>query len=205
MINTQFKSFFEKLFRPIGNILISFKITPNQITVAGLLFGILSCLIFLATRSLLLFFVLIVFSALFDAFDGVVARMANQSSKFGAYLDAMCDRLFEGVAALTVAIYSGYWSLIFLAMIGGMTVSYAKARAAIEVPVSNTEWPDLMERMERNVVFILGFFISEFFHIRIAGHDLFFWVLIGLNIAIYFTVIQRVLRAKRLIESRSKV
>jgi len=204
MINSNYKLFFENLFRPLARIFISLKITPNQMTVAGLVFGIASCLLFLSTENLVLFFILIVASALFDALDGVVARLTDQSSKFGAYLDAMCDRLFDGIAALTVAIYTGEWILIFLAVLGGIFVSYAKARAAMETPVSNLEWPDLMERLERNVVFILGFFISEFFHIQIAGHSFFFWVLIGLNVAIYYTVVQRIVRAKRLIEERSK-
>lgn len=202
MINSNHKAFFEKLFQPAARLVVFLKMTPNQMTIAGLVFGIASCLIFLSTKNLVLFFVLIIVSALFDALDGVVARLTNQSSKFGAYLDAMCDRLFDGAAALTVAIYTGEWVLIFLGIVGGMAVSYAKARAAMEAPVSNMEWPDLMERLERNVIFILGFFISEFFQIQIAGHGFFFWVLIGLNVAIYYTVVQRIVRAKRLIESR---
>jgi CDP-diacylglycerol--serine O-phosphatidyltransferase len=43
-----------------------------------------SCLIFLAM--------------IFDALDGRVARMANQTSKFGAELDSLCDLVTFGVA-----------------------------------------------------------------------------------------------------------
>ncbi len=202
MINSNFKQFFEGLFKPVAWFFAFLRITPNQLTVAGLIFGIASCAIFLATGNLVLFFVLIVLSGLVDVFDGVLARLTKSESKFGAYLDAMCDRIFDIVAALTAAIFTGEWTLIFAGLAGGLLVSYAKARAAMETPVSNLEWPDLMERFERNIVFILGFFISEFFQITIAGQTLFFWTLIGLNFAIYFTVIQRIFRAKRLIESR---
>lgn len=202
MINSNFKQFFEGLFKPVAWFLALFKITPNQLTIAGLLFGIASCAIFLMTENLVLFFILIVLSGFVDVLDGVLARLTQRMSKFGSYLDAMCDRIFDIAAALTVAIFTGEWILILTALTGGLLVSYAKARAAMEAPVSNLEWPDLMERFERNIIFILGFFISEFFQITIVGQTLFFWVLIGLNFAIYFTVIQRIFRAKRLIESR---
>ena len=203
MISTRYKSFFNELFEPVALWLRRLGVSPNQMTVAGLILGILGCLTFLHTRNLYLFIILIVLAGIFDAIDGVLARASGRVTKFGAYLDAMCDRLFEGAVMLAVAIATGRWVLIFLAMLGSYSVSYAKARAAIETTVSNTEWPDLMERFERDIIFISGFFLSELFHIQIAGHDLFFWVLIGLNAAVYFTVIQRILRAKRLIESRS--
>ena len=64
------------------------------------------------------------------------------------------------------------------------------------------EWPDFMERTERGVIFLLGLFISEITQMRLAGHDLFFWVLIALVAAVFGTVIQRVLRAKQYIEAR---
>ncbi|MEK6246887.1 MAG: CDP-diacylglycerol--serine O-phosphatidyltransferase, partial [Planctomycetales bacterium] len=41
---------------------------------------------------------LIVMAMLFDALDGRVARMANQTSDFGAQLDSLCDLVSFGVA-----------------------------------------------------------------------------------------------------------
>lgn len=203
MIGSYYKSSFENLFRPLARVFVKLNISPNQMTVAGLVFGIASCAIFLWTKNLALFFILIVASGLFDALDGVVARLTERTTKYGAYLDAMCDRLFDVAAAFTVAVHTGEWGLILLAVTGGVLVSYAKARASMEAPVSNLEWPDLMERLERNTTFIVGFFISELFQIQIAEHSLFFWVLIVLNVLIYFTVTQRITRAKHLIEERT--
>ena len=203
MVTASHKAFFNRIFEPLAKLLLFFRITPNQVTCAGTVFGLLSCLIFLKTRNTILFFILIVFFGFFDVLDGALARVSGRVSKFGSYLDAMCDRLFEGAVALTVAWVSGKWELIVLALIGANMISYAKARAAMEVPISNTEWPDLMERAERSLIFILGFLISDVTQLKIAGHDLFFWTLVFLNFAIYFTVIQRLFRAKRLIDLRS--
>ena len=87
-------------------------------------------------------------------------------------------------------------------MAGALLISYAKARAAMEVPVSNTEWPDFMERTERGLIFAIGVILWGFFPKLIGGHDIFFWTLVALNLGVYFTLIQRVMRAKRLIEER---
>src|SRR3989338_6851038 len=50
---------------------------------------------------------------------------------------------------LGAAEVTGYWILSMIVLAGALIVSYAKARAAMEVAISNLEWPDLMERGER--------------------------------------------------------
>ncbi len=202
MIPAKYKEFFNRLFEPPAKLLIERGLSPNQITLAGLALGIVVCGIFIWTKNVLLFIVLIVFSGLFDLLDGVAARLSGKVTKFGGYLDAVCDRFFEGFVMLTVAYVTGYWVLIFLIVIGSITVSYAKARAAMEVPITNLEWPDFMERSERGIIFLAGLLISDVTHITVGDKDLFFWVLVALLIAIYGTVIQRVFRARQYIETR---
>ena len=203
MINANFKAVFNRLFEPVGRFFIRVGLTPNQLTTIGLFFGVLTCWVYIWTRNAVLFTALIVFCAFFDAFDGAVARLGGKVTRFGSYFDAVCDRLFEGFVLVSVAYVTGYWILIGVLLIGFFVISYAKARAAMEVSISNLEWPDLMEKAERGVIFILGLLISEMTHIWILGHDLFYWVLVVLLVLVYGTVIQRILRAKRYIESRS--
>ena len=114
----------------------------------------------------------------------------------------MCDRLFESAAALAAAYVSGHWVLSFLLVAGILLISYAKARAAMEIQISNTEWPDFMERTERDMIFAIGIILWGIFPGTFFGRDLFFWVLLGLDLAVYGTLAQRMLRAKRFIESR---
>ena len=83
-------------------------------------------------------------------------------------------------------------------------MSYAKARAAMEVSVSNDEWPDLMERTERDVLFVIGLAAGALMPWRPLGRDLFWWTLVLLAILIHGTVAQRVLRARRFIDARSR-
>lgn len=143
-------------------------------------------------------------SAAFDALDGALARLTGKTSKLGAYLDAMMDRYVEAMIVLCVAWVTGYWVLSMLLISGAMLVSYAKARTAIEVPVDNTEWPDLAERTERSVIYLVGLGLSGIFDWRPLGQDLFFWTLFLLNVLVHLTVVQRMFRARRFIEERSK-
>jgi phosphatidylglycerophosphate synthase len=89
-----------------------------------------------------------------------------------------------------------------IALSGAFMVSYAKARAAMEVPVSNQEWPDLMERGERSAVFLLGLLAGAVAPWKPLGHDLFWWTLVALSVLVHATAIQRILRARRYIMAR---
>ena len=144
-----------------------------------------------------------IFFGLFDAVDGAAARITNQITKFGSYLDAVCDRTFESAAVLVAAYVTGHWVLSFCLIVGVFLVSYTKARAAMEVTISNTEWPDFMERTERDIIFAVGMILLGFFPGLYFGFDVYFWMTLLLNLAVYGTVIQRILRAKRFIESRA--
>jgi len=114
----------------------------------------------------------------------------------------MADRYAEAAVALTVAWVTGYWWLVSLMLVGALLVSYAKARASLEVPVKNTEWPDVMERVERDLLFIGGLALSVVVPRTVGGHDLFWWTLVVLAIATHLTVVQRIWRARRFIHQR---
>jgi phosphatidylglycerophosphate synthase len=200
---TPHKERFRRAAESVARIFIRLGFNPNQVTLFGLFLGFAACLFFIWNRNAVLFGALLIVCGLFDAVDGAVARLTNKITKFGSYLDAVCDRLFEAAAALASAYVSGHWALCFMVIVGIYSISYAKARAAMEIPVSNNEWPDFMERTERDVIFALGLIAWGLFpRASLFGHDIFFWVLAGLNLALYGTFLQRVLRAKRLIESR---
>jgi len=202
MITTRYKQAFNRLLDPVASVLIRLEVSPSAVTLGGLALVVASCTFLLVTRRVLVFCILVSGAALLDALDGAVARASGRVTKFGSYLDAMCDRYVEAVVVLSVAVVTGYWTLSMLALVGAMLISYAKARAAIEVPVSNLEWPDLMERTERDVLYILGLAASQLISIRPLGHDLFWWTLVILCVLIHATVIQRICRARQFIMNR---
>lgn len=199
---TPYKIHFRKLPEAVARIFLGLGFTPNGITLFGLVLGLVTCLLFVWNHNAVQFGFLMIFFGLFDAVDGAAARITNQVTKFGSYLDAMCDRIFESAAAIAAAYVIGHWVLSFCLIVGVFLISYAKARAAMEVMISNTEWPDFMERAERDVIFAIGVIVWGFFPNLIFGHNLYFWMLVFLNLAVYGTVIQRILRAKKLIELR---
>jgi archaetidylinositol phosphate synthase len=94
----------------------------------------------------------------FDALDGAVARQTGLSSKLGGYFDAMVDRYQELIVLAAIAQVTDNWPLAMLAFAGAIITSYAKARTAIEMPVSNTAWPDAFERLER-IIYICALLI----------------------------------------------
>lgn len=203
MLTSRHKPFFNRLFDPAARLLVRFQISPTVVTVSGLVLVALGCAYVLATRRVVAFCVWIALVGLVDALDGAVARASGRVSAFGAYLDAMCDRYVEALVILTGAQLTGYWLLSGLVLSGAMLVSYAKARAAMEVPVSNLEWPDLMERTERGYCYLIGLLASQLVGVRLLGRDLFWWTLLGLSVLIHATVVQRLLRARRIILARA--
>lgn len=79
--------------------------------------------------------VLLALGAGCDAIDGALARQMGGATKFGAFLDSVLDRVSESALLLGL----GWWymnqqdylvaMLAFLAIVGSVTVSYARARA----------------------------------------------------------------------------
>ena len=203
MLTRRFKSSLDRILSPLARCLATWGISPTILTGAGFALVMCSCVVLIVTRRIVLFCVLALVASLFDALDGAVARLSGRVTKSGAYLDAMCDRLSEALVVVCVAWVTGYWFLSSLVAIGALLVSYAKARAAMEVAVSNLEWPDLMERTERGVLYLAGLAASAVVSWKPFGRDVFWWTLVIVAALSYATVIQRMRRALGLIRMRS--
>ncbi len=90
----------------------------NAVTLMNLSFGIIAILIILKGYSHMSL-VFIFLAALFDRFDGMIARKYNAVSDFGKELDSLCDLVSFGVAPALLL----YQSILFeLPIIGMMLV-----------------------------------------------------------------------------------
>ncbi len=107
---------------------------------------------------------LILFSGAFDLFDGALARATSQSTRFGAILDSIVDRLSEAVVLLGLLIlYLGQhaaWEplLIYIALAGSIMVSYIRARAeglGVKCEVG------IFTRAERVIILALGLLLTS--------------------------------------------
>ena len=201
---TSYKARVDRWLAPLARGLARAGLTPTMLTLSAPVVAALLCVWVLRTREVGVFCVSIALAGCLDVLDGAVARASGRATKFGAYLDAICDRVFEVMVAMTGAALSGYWFLVTGVLAGSLLISYAKARASMEVSVSNQEWPDLMERTERGLLFVAGLAAGWLIPWWPMGRNLFWWTLVVLNVLIYLTVVQRVLRARRLIEARSR-
>lgn len=160
MIDGLMKDRIDPLWEKAATPLVRLGLTPNHVTALGLLLVAVVSAAFLWHRSTLLFGLTLVLAFAFDALDGAVARRRNMRSKAGGYFDAIVDRYQELAVMAAIAAVSGLWPVVMIAFAGGIITSYAKARTAIEIPISNEAWPDLFERMERTV-YICGLMIVD--------------------------------------------
>lgn len=133
-----------RIINPFVKLLIKMGLTPNAVTLIGLLLNVGVTIIFIrgaeeGNRGELQYIgwagALILFAGLFDMLDGQVARLGNMSSTYGAMFDSVLDRysemiLFLGICWYLVAHHYFFSSLFaFIALIGSMMVSYTRARA----------------------------------------------------------------------------
>jgi CDP-diacylglycerol--glycerol-3-phosphate 3-phosphatidyltransferase len=136
--------------------------TPNALTLIGF-FATCGVGLVLASGNLALGGALIIVAGVFDALDGTLARLTNRVSKFGAFLDSTTDRFAEGALFLGILFwfhqrgvaYVTY--LVYLALLGSLMVSYARARAE-GIGVACKE--GMLTRFERFVILILGLLLT---------------------------------------------
>ena len=116
---------------PISSYLLKTPVTPNQLTLFGLVIGAISGIYFAQGNYLggLCGGVLLVFTAIWDCCDGDVARLKFMESDFGEYLDTLCDNIinvfiFVGIAIGVSKEYGVLTSVIPFALlaIGGLSI-----------------------------------------------------------------------------------
>lgn len=143
-------------------------LTPNGITVIGMVLAFWAALVYTYWRGdwrlLLVATILLLFSGFCDALDGVVARIFGQATVFGGFLDSLLDR-YADVVVLGGIILGGlcapgflFWGLA--AIIGSLLVSYSRARA--EVAGIKMESVGLAERAERLLVLVVAGLVGVF-------------------------------------------
>ena len=173
---------FKGLLEGISKFFIKLGIRPNMVTTAGLI-GNLIASILIAQGNLLWGGLLALLVGPLDALDGTLARLLNESSRYGAFVDSVTDRyseiaLFGGL--LIFFIQTGTWQdalLVFLAVVGSIMVSYIRARAE---SLDFSAKVGLFTRAERYLVLIPGIIFG---HPRIS-----LWILAVLT---NFTALQR--------------
>ena len=144
----------------VGIFFARFKLHPNVFTLLSLFFGFF-CLLFLIKNNLPLAILFFLFAALLDFIDGAVARASGKVTKFGAYLDTICDRYVEGMVFFgflflplpKIIFPASLW--IFLCLFGSLMTTYSKAAAKEKEILKEELKKGLLERPERIILILL--------------------------------------------------
>jgi phosphatidylglycerophosphate synthase len=135
LVSSSFRSRFRaSIEAPVARVFIRTGLSPNALTLIG--FGIAVVGAYLAsTQSWLVAGIIVAFGAVFDLFDGALARATGKSSKFGAFLDSTMDRAGESVVyigigvGLLASLYRDGAVLAFAALAASFMVSYTRAKS----------------------------------------------------------------------------
>ncbi|MDP9315247.1 MAG: glycosyltransferase [Chloroflexota bacterium] len=149
--------------RVVGRLLGRSRITPNMLTILGLLLT-LAVTLTLAAGHLVWGGILVLLTSAFDMLDGALARATERNSKFGAFFDSTIDRYSEALIFLGLLLhYQGVQGsqlqvgLVYLAIIGSLMVSYTRARAealGLDCKVG------ILARPERIILLSIGLIIG---------------------------------------------
>jgi CDP-diacylglycerol--glycerol-3-phosphate 3-phosphatidyltransferase len=187
---------------PVVRLAAALHLTPNTITVLGLVLTLAAAGL-VGAGWLLLGAALLTVGSLLDAVDGALARAQGGGTPFGSFLDSTLDRASEAIiyAGITTwflaTLEQPMWPVLaaFGALSGSFLVSYARARAegiGLQASVG------LAPRTERLVLVIAG--------VALAGLG-FTSVLVGILVAITVltvaTVVQRITHVWRLSQTHT--
>ena len=134
VFTTQFQAWVRRLALRVAARLRSLPVTPNQLTITGLLVTLVAAALIGADHPFIGGMVLL-FAGVFDIFDGALARASNRSYPYGAFLDSTTDRISEGAVLVGVLLYFQHHQmylgpvLVVLTLLGSLMVSYVRARA----------------------------------------------------------------------------
>jgi CDP-diacylglycerol---glycerol-3-phosphate 3-phosphatidyltransferase len=158
---------YEKLSTPVAKVALRAGLTPDSITIIGTAGTVIAALTLYPIGQLWWGSVAVWFFVLADMLDGAMARLRGGGTRFGAVLDATCDRIGDG------AVFCGllWWAAfglhstslvvaIMICLVTSQVISYIKARA--EASGLSAEG-GLIERPERLIIVLLGAGLSGLF------------------------------------------
>lgn len=185
-----------QIIRPLANL----GITPNTFTLIGLFFSVVTAVV-ISQGLFVIGGLLVLFTGIFDLFDGATARLRNIETTFGAFLDSTLDRYSEAIilggllfyALLHPAMQDNLWFtgsvqlwmiiLIYISIVGSLMVSYTKARAeGLDIECKT----GLLARPERVVILAIGLLFG-----------LTMWALLVLAVFSNITAIERMFAVYR--------
>jgi len=157
---------FARLSAPLARASLRIGLSPDGVTILGTIGSVAGALTLFPMGKLFAGGCVIWFFSLFDMLDGAMARERGGGTRFGAVLDATCDRISDG------AVFCGLlWWIAFgmrdrllvvatlICLVTSQVISYIKARAEASGLRGDG---GLIERPERLIIVLSGAGVSDF-------------------------------------------
>lgn len=90
--------------RPVAAVFVRTGLSPNALTLIGLAIAVVGAWLAASGQHWFAAGLVIGLGAIFDLFDGALARATGKTSRFGAFLDSTLDRVGEAVVYIGVAL-----------------------------------------------------------------------------------------------------
>ncbi|GAA1688392.1 CDP-diacylglycerol--inositol 3-phosphatidyltransferase [Mycolicibacterium murale] len=187
---------YAKLSKPVAKVALRAGFTPDSITIIGTAGSVIAALTLFPIGQLWWGAFAVFVFVLADMLDGAMARERGYGSRFGAVLDAACDRIADGAVFCGLVWWAafgmGSTSLVvatLICLVTSQVISYIKARAEAS---GLDGGGGLIERPERLIIVLNGAGLSGLFGLPILLHVA-MWVL---AVASLVTVAQRIHRVR---------
>ena len=149
-----------KVSTPVAKAFLRAGFTPDSITIIGTAGSVIGALTLFPIGRLFAGAVVVWFFVLADMLDGAMARVSGGGTRFGAVLDATCDRIGDG------AVFAGllWWAAFglhntplvvatLICLVTSQLISYIKARAEASGLRGDG---GIIERPERLLIVLAG-------------------------------------------------
>jgi CDP-diacylglycerol---glycerol-3-phosphate 3-phosphatidyltransferase len=184
------------------NRLIESRLTPNAISIAGLIGNIVAAVL-VWQRYFFLAGIAFILGSVMDTLDGRYSRMSGKGTPFGAFLDSTLDRVEEGIVLTAV----GAWfaelgnelavAAVVAAVLFSLMVSYTRARAealGVECKVG------LATRAVRVVILSASLLFAKI--VEIGDRSPLEWAIYALAVLTFLTTLQRVAHVRRQLDTQ---
>jgi CDP-diacylglycerol--glycerol-3-phosphate 3-phosphatidyltransferase len=154
-----------KLSTPVAKAALSAGLTPDSVTIMGTAASVIGALTLFPIGQLWWGTLVVWFFVLADMLDGAMARVRGGGTRFGAVLDATCDRIGDGAVFCGLLWWAAFGlkspSLVvatLICLVTSQVISYIKARA--EATGLRGEG-GFIERPERLIIVLVGAGLSD--------------------------------------------
>lgn len=176
---------YTKISGPVARAALRTGLTPDSITILGTAGSIVAALTLYPMGQLWWGSVAVFFFVLADMLDGAMARERGGGTRFGAVLDATCDRLSDGAifgGLVWWAAFSAHNTALVVAglicLVTSQVISYIKARAEASGLRGDG---GIIERPERLVIVLMGAGFAGLFGLPVLL-DIAMWLLAGASL-----------------------